>query len=87
MAVFHDKIADFKTDMAYLNLILGITGSGKSTLFNYLNGLPLIIQEGYNGTIELDVDQKALTKDQAFALIGHSFVSKTSIPNFSKPPK
>lgn len=46
MAAFHDKIADFKADLAYLNLILGITGSGKSTLFNYLNGIPLIIEEG-----------------------------------------
>jgi hypothetical protein len=29
-----------------LNLILGVTGVGKSTLFNYLNGVPMVVVLG-----------------------------------------
>lgn len=77
-------------DLRKLNLILGATGAGKSTLFNYLNRLPLIIKEGKgkdgvkNQTIRLDVDLSQLPKDMKAAPIGHGFVSETTIPNFSK---
>lgn len=75
-----------------LNLILGVTGAGKSTFFNYINRLPLIIKEGIdkkgqkNHTIRLEVDYRSLTKEQVVAPIGHGLVSETTIPNFAPAP-
>ena len=77
-------------ELKKLNLILGATGAGKSTLFNYLNEHPLIIREGVdkngkkNQKMRLDIDVQNLPPGTIFAPIGHGFVSETTIPNFAK---
>jgi len=43
--MFKDKISRFKANLKNLNLIVGATGSGKSTLFNYLNDVPLKVSK------------------------------------------
>ncbi len=39
------------------NLLLGITGVGKSTLFNYLNGVQMIVVLGKNGKVVIDIEK------------------------------
>ena len=67
-----------------LNLILGVTGVGKSTLFNYLNEIPMVVVEGKNGKTVIDI-QPGYKGSTVIAPIGHSFISETTIPNFCKP--
>lgn len=87
---FGNKLKAAKADLKRLNLILGATGAGKSTLFNYLNGVPLKIIEGVNTDgsknqeIKLEVDKSKLPPNIPIAPIGHGFISETTIPNFAK---
>ncbi len=91
-AEFKAKIEKAKTDLNRLNLILGATGAGKSTLFNYLNGMPMRIarkeaqgKKMEEAVIEVDIDKLGNQEGLVIAPIGHRFVSETTIPNFCKP--
>jgi energy-coupling factor transporter ATP-binding protein EcfA2 len=57
-----------------LNLILGVTGVGKSTLFNYLNGVPMVVVLGKNGKVVIDIE-KGYNGSAVIAPIGHTFTS------------
>jgi hypothetical protein len=57
-----------------LNLILGVTGVGKSTLFNYLNGVPMVVVLGKNGKVVIDFE-KGYNGSAVIAPIGHTFTS------------
>lgn len=64
-----------------INLIVGSTGAGKSTAFNYVNGCTLIIREGTsksgkkNQIAELHVDLANIPEGFVIAPIGHGFIS------------
>jgi energy-coupling factor transporter ATP-binding protein EcfA2 len=87
---FNDLIDKIKNDgysLSNLNLILGATRAGKSTLLNFLNGYPMIVKEAEGRTV-LDVDEERLSPQQRgiYAHIGHRYGSETTIPNFAKSP-
>src|SRR4051812_19018 len=52
-------------------LILGPTGSGKSTVLNYLMGVKLISRRDRKGEVYID------TADKTFTKIGHEYHSET----------
>ena len=75
----HISYADLKS----LCLLVGITGAGKSTLFDYLNDLPLV-SFNKSGFSKLKVPTELLNEVQkkVYASIGHGGTSETTIPNF-----
>lgn len=83
-------IEDFKSknNVFGVNIIAGTTGSGKSTLFNYIQGLPLVVYEEKNrqGTALLKLDENfiKINPTRTYSLIGDGFVSKTTYPIFAK---
>ncbi len=85
--IFNDKIANAGCKLDNLNLIVGATRAGKSTMFNYINQLPMKVKkDNESNRVLLSVDQDNLTSQQKkiYAPIGHKYVSETSIPNFAK---
>lgn len=72
-------------------MIVGATGSGKSTFFNYLHNLPLTIEEARDrsnqmlGTGLLIIDQRFLKNNKGiiYSPIGAGFTSVTTEPIFN----
>ena len=86
--IFSKKIEQAECDLSQLNLIVGATRSGKSTLFNFLNGYPLISKKeaGKNLVLDVDIDQLTPKQLQKYSPIGHGYTSETTVPNFAKSP-
>jgi len=65
-------------------MVLGLTGTGKSTLINYLNGVPLVgVEKGREWRV--DLKNKSHTLPCGFE-IGHSARSQTHLPSAFTPP-
>ena len=78
---FNEELEQFSGNLSDINLIVGITGSGKSTLFNYLNGFRLQCYES------LGVNKLKLVDENEHASpIGGKGVSETTVPKFIKSP-
>ena len=67
-------------------MVLGLTGSGKSTLINYINGVPLVCKyiKGDKKWI-IDVASDNVTLTGGFK-IGHKIYSETQFPAAYTPP-
>jgi hypothetical protein len=59
-------------------MVLGLTGTGKSTLVNYLNNMPLVCKR-FSGKCIIDLKSENSSLPGGFA-IGHSVSSKTLYP-------
>ena len=64
--------------------VLGMTGTGKSTLVNYLNEIPLICYKNEEEKWVLDLKYSNVVLPGGFA-IGHSIKSKTHMPAVYSP--
>ena len=60
-------------------MVLGLTGTGKSTLVNYLNGVKLVGKENDRGTLIVDLLKENSSLPGGFE-IGHGTSSKTLYP-------
>lgn len=62
-------------------MVLGLTGTGKSTLVNYLNNIPLICKKiNQKWVIELQSENLTLQGGFSIAKIGHKVHSQTFLP-------
>jgi energy-coupling factor transporter ATP-binding protein EcfA2 len=66
-------------------MVLGMTSSGKSTLINYLNNIPLICSKTQFNKYILELEFENKTLPGGFA-IGHKIHSQTFIPAGYTPP-
>jgi energy-coupling factor transporter ATP-binding protein EcfA2 len=65
-------------------MVLGLSGTGKSTLVNYLNDIPLVGKRFTGKGWRVDLKYENVTLSECFA-IGHKTVSKTLYPCFYSP--
>jgi len=62
-------------------MVLGLSGTGKSTLINYLNNIPLVcVKEKSKWILELQSPNLTLQGGFSIAKIGHRIYSQTFIP-------
>jgi len=66
-------------------MVLGLSGTGKSTLINYLNDVPLICTKNKNKKWIIEPQNKSLTPKMNIAKIGHNVYSQTFLPNSYSP--
>ena len=65
-------------------MVMGLTGTGKSTLINYLNGIPLVCIKVKDKWI-IDLESENVTLPGGFR-IGHGTKSETLYPSVYSPP-
>ena len=68
-------------------MVLGLSGTGKSTLVNYLNGVPLVcLKDPVRKKYYLDIAPNAISLPCGFS-IGHTTASQTIYPAVYTPPE
>jgi hypothetical protein len=83
-----DKRLKAQKPNAKVTVFIGNSSAGKSTIYNYVQGVPLVAIRDHNGELAIDKKNRSLSSRDIDAEenggIGHGTSSKTSYPSISE---